>query len=260
MISQVLIQFALPAATASGVASASLDASNFESAVQSPPVASSQPQPVSVAPSSGDASSDTYQRVGGVTALNLGMSSCGQLACTLQGDTSDAHIGIGPTLGMDFGLRPRKSFDVTGGFTFSYLPVVKADEGRYANGWYSIHAIGRYFPIKQGRWDPYVGGGIGFTQFWSWSKLGGSDTVASFTQFNLLLVAGFDFHVNRAFSLGPRFTKHYGVGGKTCAWVEDSDKMCISRSEVSEVEENDERLFPRPWEIGVAFKWRMGGS
>ena len=226
-----------------------------EVAVPAQPVASEQPA-ISPTPAK-----DTFYRNGMTINLGVGMQSCRQHFCDNTLNFNEGKIGIGPLLNFDLGLRMKDYVDVTGGLTFAYLPIKDADKGDFVQAWYGLHAIARFYPIRHGRWDPYVGAGAGFNQFWSWASVTNVEKTYSFSRANVLLQAGLDVMVVPGFSIGPRFGYNITFGGRYCYWYEGQDKVCRKASSFADSMHaagagKDEQLMPRPWEFALMFKWR----
>jgi hypothetical protein len=201
-------------------------------------------------------------RTGRVISLGIGMHSCGQFFCKDTSKFNGGTIMVGPLLSMDFGLRPHDFFDVTAGFSFGYSPIKDARSGDFAQGWYGLQAIARFFPVRKSRFDPYVGMGMGFFQFWSWSQIGKTDRTYSFSRANMILTAGLDFFATTTFSVGPRVAYNLTFAGRYCYRYEDDDKECHPAKEfgdsshVDSEEAGKKELIPRPWEFGLMVKWR----
>lgn len=186
-------------------------------------------------------------RMGGVFAIGHGLQSCTQEYCEYLDDDDVPHsLGVGQSFFIEGGGRPIPWIEISGGFTFASLRANSTefeeeeeettdfrDFEQYVLAWYSVHSMVRAYPLARSRFDPFVGMGLGFTQFAGWThgfeEISDYHYVDLFTRANLLLTAGLDVYLHRRIVLGVFFRYNLGLGGRICSWSDSWSNECISK-------------------------------
>lgn len=207
-------------------------------------------------------------RKGGVFSIGHGIQSCHQQYCKLSWDGEEQPMRIGQSFFLEGGARPIPWIDITGGFTFATSRKDHSDELDAAIlslfAWYSLHTMVRAYPLNRTVFDPFVGLGFGYTQFAGWTRVFDDSPqpahhVDLFTRANLLMTVGLDVFLHRRIVLSGFFRYNIGMGGRMCVWPDSTQSECISMSELREFEEF-RGMFPNPWEVALAIKFRGLGK
>lgn len=184
-----------------------------------------------------------FDRKGFLLAAGIGVTHCAQAWC------SDSVIaGMGRLeLGWRFKWIAPLVY-VGGGGTPLSPPEGDVD------GPMSILGTGvaaRVFPVVQGRVDPYVGFGLGYSRIAkNYEGDNGKDVIKRGAA---LFTGGLSFYLARHLALGPRVDYTLPFAGKICA--EDSfGEGCTKASEIYEDDDDarqraNRRAWPRPWSV-----------
>lgn len=160
-----------------------------------------------------------WQRRGVLLGFSFGLAKCARAWC------EDAKLGGGG--GMEFGYRfgvLAPVFAVSGGGSGGDVgePWASAgwDPARTNMHWLDIGVGGQVYPIRRGRFDPYVGARLGYTRYVQQVHYTGGDAEAAAemnaSRGGLRVVAGLDVHLRPVVSLGPRFEVTIPFAGRVC--------------------------------------------
>ena len=122
-----------------------------------------------------------------------------------------------------------------------------------------------FFPVTQGRFDPYAGAMLGYTRQHELMKIGGAQTKEILKRGLVRLTTGWNIYFVRRFAVGPRFDIDLPFAGVACI---ESNVPYLDEGVPGECETIREipdragleskldirsfrRAFARPWSVGV---------
>jgi hypothetical protein len=188
-----------------------------------------------------------FNRAGGLGALGLGVTNCGQADCFDMVIAGLGHIEFG----YRFGVAAIVLASSLGG-TKTSLPAEYAQiEGNAV--FFDVGAGVELFPVRKGRVDPFIAATVGYSRM-RWKFMNGAESSrAWYSRGAVRLGTGLNIYLSDILALGPRVDLTLPFGGELCSVDVDGNRGCDSISGligqgVDQYERRGiRRGFAKPW-------------
>ncbi len=206
------------------------------------------------------------QRRGGFVSMSVGAGHCGTW-CSHMAALGGGRIEAGYRWGV---VAVGASASLVGG---KFDTPASDDSDFYftsdATGstrFFHVGPILQFFPVSQGRFDPYASVGVGFRRLVDLADVDGLDGEVKYWESGagVTLGAGIPIYVTDRIAVGVRYDKSFSIAGKVCATIDGETPNGVDRCEdwsdqtddLNTVDSRYVRLSrPRPWT--VAFEIRF---